>query len=157
VYINRPKIFLGLKCGLINAWSVRKVKYMPSIWEQKIEGYSLFGSIVTSWIRPFSQKCSRTVKFHTDYCSGKGVPIRGAKWYWYISCIDKRWKIYLKMNLLDAWAVCFLKGKPLEFAHFFNKIKIVNFITSPYSTKQFLDQTECILGFLMYQLFECHG
>jgi hypothetical protein len=33
----------------------------------------------------------------------------------------------------------------------------VNFITSSYSTKQFLDQTECILGFLMYQLFECHG
>jgi hypothetical protein len=33
----------------------------------------------------------------------------------------------------------------------------VNLITSSYSTKQFLDQTECILCFLMYQLFECHG
>jgi hypothetical protein len=30
----------------------------------------------------------------------------------------------------------------------------VNFITSSYSSKQFLDQSECILGFLMYQLFE---
>jgi hypothetical protein len=33
----------------------------------------------------------------------------------------------------------------------------VNFITSSYRTKQFSDQTVCILGFLMYQLFECHG
>jgi hypothetical protein len=33
----------------------------------------------------------------------------------------------------------------------------VNFITFLYSTKQLLDQTECILGFLMYQIFECHG
>jgi hypothetical protein len=31
---------------------------------------------------------------------------------------------YLKMNLLDAWAVCFLKGKPPEFARFFNEINI---------------------------------
>jgi hypothetical protein len=38
--------------------------------------------------------------------------------------IDKRWKIYLKMNLLDTWAACFLKGKPHEFARFFNEIKI---------------------------------
>jgi hypothetical protein len=35
----------------------------------------------------------------------------------------------------------------------------VSFITSSYSTKQLLDQTvcTCILCFLMYQLFECHG
>jgi hypothetical protein len=33
----------------------------------------------------------------------------------------------------------------------------VNFFSSLYSTKQFLNQTECILGFPMYQLFECHG
>ena len=28
------------------------------------------------------------------------------------------------MNLLDAWAVCFLKGKPPEFVRFFNEINI---------------------------------
>jgi hypothetical protein len=44
--------------------------------------------------------------------------------YNYISCIDKRWKIYLKKNLLDEWAVCFLKGKPPEFVRFFDEINI---------------------------------
>jgi hypothetical protein len=70
------------------------------------------------------KKCLRTVKFHIDYCSWKGVPIRRAKWNWYILCIDKRWKLYLKINLLDKWAVCFLKGKPPEFVRFFNEIII---------------------------------
>jgi hypothetical protein len=28
------------------------------------------------------------------------------------------------MNLLDAWAECYLKGKPPEFARFFNEINI---------------------------------
>jgi hypothetical protein len=74
--------------------------------------------------RIFLKKCLKTVKFHTDYCSGKGVPIRRAKWNSYISCIDKRWTIYWKINLLDAWAECFLKGKPPEFARFFKEINI---------------------------------
>jgi hypothetical protein len=33
----------------------------------------------------------------------------------------------------------------------------VNFIISLYSTEPFLDQTECILDFLMSPLFECHS
>jgi hypothetical protein len=28
------------------------------------------------------------------------------------------------MNMLDIWAVCFLKGKPPEFVRFFNEINI---------------------------------
>jgi hypothetical protein len=43
--------------------------------------------------------------------------------------------------MLDAWAECFLKGKPPEFARFFNEINIlqffVNFNTYSYRTKQF--------------------
>jgi hypothetical protein len=30
----------------------------------------------------------------------------------FVLYIDRRWKLFLKMNMLDAWAVCFLKGKP---------------------------------------------
>jgi hypothetical protein len=39
-----------------------------------------------------------------------------------IKCIlidDGKLTTYLKMNLLDAWALYFLKGKPPEFAKFF--------------------------------------
>jgi hypothetical protein len=112
--------------------------------------------------RLFLKKCLKTVKFNTVYCSGKGLSICRAIWNWYISCIDKRLKIYLNINLLDAWAVCFLNRKAPECACCFNKINIlfkiyVNFITSSYSTRQVLDQIKCILGFLMYQLFDCHG
>jgi hypothetical protein len=32
-----------------------------------------------------------------------------------------------------------------------------NFMLSSYSTKQLLDQIECILGFPLYALFECQG
>jgi hypothetical protein len=46
---------------------------------------------------------------------------------------------------------CFFPTK-LRFLHFY-----VNFMMSSYSTEQFLDQTDCSLGFLMYPLFECHG
>jgi hypothetical protein len=101
---------------------------MPSIQEQKYRRLFLIWEhcdvMSKTHSRLFLKKCLKTVKFYTDYCSGKGVPIRRAKWIWYISCIDKRWKICLKINLLNAWAVCFLKGKPPKCARFFNEFNI---------------------------------
>jgi hypothetical protein len=130
----------------------KRIPYLIALWHYEDDIFLSF-----SW------KCLKTVRFSTDYCSGKCVPIRRVKWNRYISYIDRRWKIlvYLKMNLLDAWAICFLKGKPLKCARFFNEINILSIlwqsVISSYKTEQFLDQIECILGFLMYPSFECQG
>jgi hypothetical protein len=101
---------------------------MPSIPEQKNRRLFLiwehYDVMKKAFSRLFLKKCLKTIRFHTDYCPGKGVPIGRANWNWYISCIDKRWKINLKINLLDEWAVYFLKGKPPEIVRFFNEINI---------------------------------
>jgi hypothetical protein len=68
------------------------------------------------------------------------------------------------MNLLKAWAVRFMKGNPPEYARFFSQRNLHfffqfygNVMISSYSTDQFLDKIECILGFLKYHFFECRG
>ena len=101
----------------------RKVKYMPGILCQQNQ------NDIPKWIalwhheqdisRLFLKISLKTVKCHTDYCSGKDVRICRAKWKWYILCIILRWKTCFNMNLLDACAVCFLKGKPPEFVDIF--------------------------------------
>jgi hypothetical protein len=103
---------------------------MPNIPEQKNRRLFLIWEHCDVVNKTFSRiflKNAWKPKFHTDVCPGKGVPIRRAKWNWYISCIDKRWKIYLKMNLLYEWAVWFLKGKPHEFVRFFFLMKLTFF------------------------------
>jgi hypothetical protein len=62
------------------------------------------------------------------------------------------------MNLLDARAVCVLKGKPSDFAHFLNEINIFAILCQLHyflvEHKTDLDQTERILVFLVYRLFD---
>jgi hypothetical protein len=65
------------------------------------------------------------------------------------------------MNLVDAWLYVFWKENNTDL-RVFQKKKIflqfyINFIISSYSTTEFLDQFEIILGFLMYPLHECHS
>jgi hypothetical protein len=64
------------------------------------------------------------------------------------TCSTNGLYVFWKENHLN---LCVFSTK-LTFLQFY-----VNFITSSYSTKQFFDQTECILCFLMYQLLEYHS
>jgi hypothetical protein len=133
---------------------------------KKIEGYSLFESIVTSWVKPLPAFSSKMLKKPLNftqiiapekvwpsveqneidiYC----VLIRNEKYAWKLTCSTHGLYVFWK--------------KTTQTCTFFQRIwHICNFMSTslPRRIAQnsfFLDQTECILGFLMYHLFECHG
>jgi hypothetical protein len=78
------------------------------------------------------------------YC----VVTKDGKYTWKWTCSTHGLYVFWKENHPNLRVF----STKLTFLQFY-----VNFITSSYSTKQFLDQTECILVFLVYRLFECHG
>jgi hypothetical protein len=131
---------------------------MPSIPDKKIEGYSFniweHCDIMNKTVFHLFLKNASKPSDLTDYCSGKGMPMCRAKWNLYILCIDKRWKVYLKINLLDTWALCFLKGKLPEFAHFFNEINVFAILCQLHYLlvlhRIFFRSSWCILGFVIY-------
>ena len=65
----------------------------------------------------------------------------------------------LENELARHMGCMFSERKTTQICAFFqqNLQFYVNFMISLSSTEHFLDQIECIWGFLMYPLFECHG
>jgi hypothetical protein len=113
---------------------------------------------VMSGIKPFSAFSSKMLKNPEKVCPSIEqneidiycVLIKDGKYTWKWTCSTNKRYVFWKENHPNLHFV----STKLTFLQFY-----VNFITSLYNRKQFLDQTECISSFHMtlYQLFECQG
>jgi hypothetical protein len=113
-YLHKKVHKLRFICILIK-WSICYT------YTTKSEGCSLYDSIVTSLKTPFPTfflNACKTLNFTQIVDWKKACTSVEQDEIEKISCVDRRWKIYLNTNLLDPWAGCLLKEKPTKFTHF---------------------------------------